>query len=108
MLLMGISSIKRLTTPIRNTDYTYWSSPVLGFTLGGVSPRTLNGKFYSYEVAAGSEDWKQESSATIMSGRDTLSARNNKWNSAMAFRSVSLLLLMVFQIMETIRYQVFS
>jgi hypothetical protein len=38
----------------------------LGFTLGGVSPRTLNGKFYSYEVA-GSEDWKQESSATIMS-----------------------------------------
>jgi hypothetical protein len=81
---------------------------VLGFTLGGVSPRTLNGKFYSYEVAAGSEDWKQESSATIMSRRkeDTLSgARNNKWNSAMAFSIF--LLLMVFQIMETIRYQVF-
>ena len=64
---IGNIKYKRLTTPIRNTDYTYWSSPVLGFTLGGVSPRTLNGKFYSYEVAAGSEDWKQESSATIMS-----------------------------------------
>ena len=64
---VGNIKYKRLTTPIRNTDYTYWSSPVLGFTLGGVSPRTLNGKFYSYEVSAGSEDWKQESSATIMS-----------------------------------------
>jgi hypothetical protein len=47
MLLMGNINSQRLTTPIRNTDYTYWSSPVLGFTLGGVSPRTLNGKFYS-------------------------------------------------------------
>ncbi len=64
---VGNIKYERLTTPIRNTDYTYWSSPVLGFTLGGVSPRTLNGKFYSYEVSAGSEDWKQESSATIMS-----------------------------------------
>ncbi len=67
--VVNVGNIKyqRLTTPIRNTDYTYWSSPVLGFTLGGVSPRTLNGKFYSYEVLVGSEDWKQESSATIMS-----------------------------------------
>ncbi len=63
---VGNIRYKRLTTPIRNTDYTYWSSPVLGFTLGGVSPRTLNDKFYSYEVTAGSEDWKQESAATIM------------------------------------------
>ncbi|SHF89184.1 Por secretion system C-terminal sorting domain-containing protein [Flavobacterium fluvii] len=55
---------KRLTTAIRNTDYTYWSSPVAGFTLGGVSPNTLADKFYSYDSSI--EDWKQESAATSM------------------------------------------
>lgn len=62
----GDIQYKRLTTPIRNTDYTYWSSPVSGFTLGLLSPRTLGDKFYSYEVTAGAEDWKQESAATVM------------------------------------------
>jgi hypothetical protein len=82
---------------------------VLGFTLGGVSPRTLNGKFYSYEVAAGSEDWKQESSATIMSRRKGIHYQGPETtNGTVPWPSVSLLLLMVFQIMETIRYQVFS
>jgi hypothetical protein len=65
---------------------------VLGFTLGGVSPRTLNGKFYSYEVAAGSEDWKQESSATIMSRRKgyiiVRGPETTNGTSTMAFRSV--------------------
>ncbi len=56
---------ERITnTTVLNTDYTYWSSPVAGFTLGGVSPNTLAGKFYSYDDIA--QDWKQESSATTM------------------------------------------
>ncbi|MES2576695.1 MAG: T9SS sorting signal type C domain-containing protein [Bacteroidota bacterium] len=64
---------KRLTnTGVRNTDYTYWSSPVSPLNLGGTggisyNPSSLVGSiFYSYEVTAGSEDWKSESVASPM------------------------------------------
>lgn len=58
-------SYERITPPIFRTDYTYWSSPVAGYTLGGVSQNlTLSDKYYSYDSTA--EDWKQESSATFM------------------------------------------
>ena len=61
----GTIIYERLTnTVIRNTDYTYWSSPVSAFTLGDVSPNTLAGKFYSFDDVT--QDWKQESSATTM------------------------------------------
>ncbi|MDP3681848.1 MAG: T9SS sorting signal type C domain-containing protein [Flavobacterium sp.] len=64
---------KRLTnTGVRNTDYTYWSSPVSPLNLGGTggisyNPSSLVGSiFYSYEVTAGSEDWKSESATSPM------------------------------------------
>ncbi|MES2853617.1 MAG: T9SS sorting signal type C domain-containing protein [Bacteroidota bacterium] len=56
---------KRLTTPIKKFDYTYWSSPVSPQTLYNVSPSTLSDKFFSFDSAV--EDWKQENSSTIMS-----------------------------------------
>ncbi|TDD99604.1 T9SS sorting signal type C domain-containing protein [Flavobacterium cellulosilyticum] len=50
---------------IRNTDYTYWSSPVKGYTLGGVSQnKTLSDKYYSFNSIL--ENWQQESAATVM------------------------------------------
>ncbi|TRX21393.1 T9SS type A sorting domain-containing protein [Flavobacterium franklandianum] len=50
---------------IRNTDYTYWSSPVALYTLGGVSQnKTLSDKYYSYNSTI--DNWEQESPATIM------------------------------------------
>ncbi|WP_304199868.1 HYR domain-containing protein [Flavobacterium alvei] len=55
---------KRLTTKISNLDYTYWASPVAGFTLGGVSPLTSIDKYYSFDSSI--ENWKQESAATSM------------------------------------------
>lgn len=55
---------KRTTKPIRKFDYTYWSSPVAGYTLGEVSPSTLGDKFYSFDPDT--DDWAQESSATTM------------------------------------------
>ncbi|WPR72099.1 hypothetical protein SLW70_02880 [Flavobacterium sp. NG2] len=61
----GNINYKRETTPISNLDYTYWSSPVLNFTIGAVSPNTLNGKWYSYNAIA--DNWKQESASTKMS-----------------------------------------
>jgi hypothetical protein len=61
----GFIKYERMTnTVVLNTDYTYWSSPVANFTLGGVSPKTLTGMFYSFN--SNIEDWQQESSATIM------------------------------------------
>ncbi len=54
----------RNTTVISNMDYTYWSSPVVGFTLGGVSPDTAGDKFYSFDSSI--ENWQQESAATLM------------------------------------------
>jgi hypothetical protein len=55
-------------TAIRNTDYTYWSSPVAGYTLGGVSQnRTLSDKYYSFDSSIAPDgDWAQESAATSM------------------------------------------
>jgi hypothetical protein len=58
---------------VRNTDYTYWSSPVSPLNLAGVggisySPASLAGSiFYSYLVTASSENWKSETAATPMS-----------------------------------------
>ncbi|MBA4277535.1 T9SS sorting signal type C domain-containing protein [Flavobacterium sp.] len=61
----GSISYERITPPIFRTDYTYWSSPVANYTLGGVSQNlTLWDKYYSYDSSA--ETWKQESSATSM------------------------------------------
>ncbi|MFV5694406.1 T9SS sorting signal type C domain-containing protein [Flavobacterium sp. LB3P122] len=48
----GIIRIRRKTTPILKTDYTYWSSPVLNQKLIDVSPNTLADKFYSFDAPA--------------------------------------------------------
>ena len=64
----GNITFERITnTVVRNTDYTYWSSPVAAYTLGGVSQnKTKSDKYYSYEPTATGQDWKQESAATVM------------------------------------------
>jgi hypothetical protein len=61
----GTIRYERTTPKIFRTDYTYWSSPVAGYTLGGVSQNlTLGDKYYSYDPSV--EDWKQESASTTM------------------------------------------
>ncbi|MBC7846989.1 MAG: T9SS type A sorting domain-containing protein [Flavobacterium sp.] len=60
----GNIKYERQTTKITKMDYTYWSTPVLPFALGSVSPNTSGDKMYSYDSSI--EDWKQESPATSM------------------------------------------
>lgn len=60
----GIIQLKRKTTPILRTDYTYWSSPVLNQKLIDVSPGTLSDKFYSFD--ASSDSWFNENSTNTM------------------------------------------
>lgn len=60
----GIILLKRNTTPIIKTDYTYWSSPVSNQKLFDVSPNTLFDKFYSYDAAKYS--WWDEIPSNVM------------------------------------------
>ncbi|TRX06393.1 T9SS sorting signal type C domain-containing protein [Flavobacterium gawalongense] len=60
----GVITYKRNNTTTRETDYTYWSSPVAGQTLKNASPDTLSDKYYSFDAVA--DDWNQEDSANVM------------------------------------------
>jgi len=53
---IGDIKFERTSTVILNTDYTYWSSPVLDQTLLQVSPNTFLDKFYVYNASI--EDWE--------------------------------------------------
>ncbi|PZU20125.1 MAG: hypothetical protein DI589_18700 [Shinella sp.] len=44
----GSIKYKRKTTPVRRFDFTYWGSPVAGYSLHDLSPLTLGDKFYSW------------------------------------------------------------
>ncbi|MBX9807552.1 MAG: HYR domain-containing protein [Flavobacteriaceae bacterium] len=61
---LGNIIYKRQTTKITKMDYTYWSTPVLPFTLGGVSPNTSGDKMYSFD--SNIDNWRQEAPATSM------------------------------------------
>jgi uncharacterized delta-60 repeat protein len=60
----GIVNLKRNTTPIIRTDYSYWSSPVTNQRLIDLSPNTLSDKFYSYNPA--SQSWFLENTSNVM------------------------------------------
>jgi hypothetical protein len=60
----GTIQLKRKTTPILKYDYTYWSSPVANQSLYNTSPKTLSGKFYSFNSS--SDNWLVEAPSKIM------------------------------------------
>ncbi|NUY80301.1 hypothetical protein HUK80_05295 [Flavobacterium sp. MAH-1] len=45
---IGVSTVKRNSAPMKNYDFTYWSSPVQNFTLYNLSPLTRFDKYYSF------------------------------------------------------------
>jgi hypothetical protein len=57
-------SFNRTTSPVRQLDYTYWSTPIASQTLIGLSPTTPVSKFYSYNGTTSS--WFQETSTNPM------------------------------------------
>lgn len=60
----GVIQLKRKTTPILKTDYTYWSSPVSNQKLIDVSPNTPSDKFYSFDASL--DSWFNETSTAPM------------------------------------------
>jgi hypothetical protein len=63
----GSVNIERTTRPISKLDYTYWSSPVAGFTLGGVS--AFNSYMYSWipTISGNGGNWNPENNSRVMS-----------------------------------------
>ncbi len=53
----GNITYKRNTSQVSNSDYTYWSSPVVTQNLKAVSPLTLNDKFFTFDTST--ENWVQ-------------------------------------------------
>jgi uncharacterized delta-60 repeat protein len=60
----GIIQLKRKTSPILKTDFTYWSSPVDRQKLIDVSPNTASDRYLSYDFR--SKNWKQEDTQSYM------------------------------------------
>lgn len=60
----GIIRLKRKTTPILSTDFTYWSSPVSSQKLIDVSPDTFSNKFYSFDALR--DSWANEIATNVM------------------------------------------
>lgn len=60
----GNITVKRHTTPMRQFDFTYWSSPVAGQTLYNLSPATLSDKYMEFNTIG--NNWQSVSSATVM------------------------------------------
>ena len=60
----GNVNLKRNTTPIIRTDYSYWSSPVTNQRLIEVSPDTRADKFYSFNAT--SQSWFLENPTSAM------------------------------------------
>ena len=58
----GAITYKRISQPMKNFDFTYWSSPVAGQTLFNLSPNTLYDKYLSYSGTG----WKVETSSNVM------------------------------------------
>ncbi|OXA74885.1 T9SS sorting signal type C domain-containing protein, partial [Flavobacterium frigidimaris] len=58
----GTIKYKRKSTPIRQADYVYWSTPVDNMTLGAVSPLTDPTKMYAHNGSG----WLYRPGSTIM------------------------------------------
>jgi hypothetical protein len=58
----GVIIYKRETAPMKNFDYTYWSSPVEDQVLHTLSPNTLLDKYMSYSM----NKWEVEMSGASM------------------------------------------
>ena len=64
MVNTGIVHIKRKSSPILKSDYTYWSSPVENQKLVDVSPNTSGDKYLSYDYV--SKNWRVENPSNKM------------------------------------------
>jgi len=60
----GIIHLKRESSPIIKSDYTYWSSPVQDQKLIDISPNTALDKFFVFDVVL--KDWRNENPSNTM------------------------------------------
>ena len=65
----GVVKVNRNTTPMYRYDFTYWSSPVAGMTMGTLSPATLSDKYYWWNTATQSWVINSGGSLTMNAGQ---------------------------------------
>lgn len=89
----GPIKYERETTVNRNTDFTYWSSPVVGQTLYNTSPLTLASQYFSFNATTNS--WNRETATTkvmtpgigyIIRGSETHNTSNSKATDIAVFQ----------------------
>lgn len=78
---LGIIRVKRHTTNMVAYDYTYWSSPVVGQTLAGLSPNTLADKYFSYDPTIGNWQVIPNGSAIMAPGKGYIIRAPQTFNS---------------------------
>lgn len=63
----GAVTFKRNTNPVKEFEYTYWSSPVAGKTMCSLPPATINSVFtYTYPSPLPYDGWIEEPCANTM------------------------------------------
>src|SRR5690606_16526963 len=78
--ISGEVLVYRKTTPMKASDYTYWSSPVQGWKLNQLSPNTNASRFYSYNPSIG--NWAAHSGGNhiMQSGKGYIVQAPTGWS----------------------------
>ncbi|MDQ6471268.1 T9SS sorting signal type C domain-containing protein [Flavobacterium sp. LHD-80] len=83
----GKISYERITPPIRQADYTYWSTPVQGQTPGGISPLTDPSKIY-WHSGSGWVSMSKTDVMTIARGYIIRGPENYSNTSRVAYKAI--------------------
>lgn len=78
----------RKTTPMKASDYTYWSSPVQGWKLNQLSPNTNASRFYSYNPSTGNWAGHSGGNHIMQSGKGYIVQAPTGWSLTNAHNGV--------------------
>lgn len=78
---IGSITVKRKTTPFKEFDFTYWSSPVQGTTLHQLSPLTRYDKYYSFDPIANNYVIHENGAAVMEPAKGYLLRAPLGWNT---------------------------
>lgn len=85
---MGAVTVKRNTQPMKNFDFTYWSSPVQNWTLYSLSPDTRFDKYYSFNPTTNQWVTHMNGAAAMEPGRGYIVRAPANWSVTNATQGV--------------------
>lgn len=84
----GAITVKRNTQPMKNFDFTYWSSPVQDWTLYSLSPDTRFDKYYSFNPTANQWVTHMNGATAMEPGRGYIVRAPANWSVTNATQGV--------------------